>query len=122
MSKTTGDASKIGGEIEYGDKSMWYNKLEVTDLSNKKIVWKTVDVQGGMPGVEDWLKTEMSFELEEKQLERLQGKRVTVVLFKHFNLPENFEGTKMYAEMNWHWAVILLGLKNVAEGKPGMPM
>ena len=66
MSKTTGDASKIGGEIEYGDKSMWYNKLEVTDLSNKKIVWKTVDVQGGMPGVEDWLKTEMSFELEEK--------------------------------------------------------
>ena len=96
--------------------------MVVKEISEDNVSWDVVESSGKMEGSELWKGTKISFELEEKQLERLEGKTVTVLMFKHEGFKEGFDDTKQFAEINWHWAFFLLSLKNVAEGKPGMSM
>ena len=67
-----------------------------------------------------WIGTTNEFELEEKKLERLGGKTVIILLFKHAGWPKGSGDTKAFAECNWYWGYLLLSLKNVCEGKEGM--
>jgi uncharacterized protein YndB with AHSA1/START domain len=122
MKESKGSSNEEGGEIEFGNKEMWYHKMNVSTLKGDNIVWDVVECDGKMPGVETWMNTKISFELEEKQLERLEGKTVTIVLFKHDGFDDSFAETKQFAEINWHWGYLLLSLKNVCEGKEGMAM
>ncbi|MDO8508667.1 MAG: SRPBCC domain-containing protein [Nanoarchaeota archaeon] len=123
MKDSRGTPEEVNGEIEFGDKSTYYNKMKViSHEKDKKVVWQVLESVGPMPEAEAWNKTTIEIELEEKQLARLGGKTATIVLFKHSGFPQGSEDTKPFAEANFYWAYSLLGLKNVAEGKEGFPM
>ena len=123
MKDARGKPEMPGGEIEFGDKSSYYNKVKVISTQeNKKVVWKVLESVGAYPEAKLWNSTTIEFELEEKQLARLGGKTATVVLFKHDGWPKESEDTKPLAEANFYWAYSLIGLKNVSEGKTGTPM
>ena len=47
-----------------------------------------------------WIGTTNEFELEEKKLERLGGKTVTILLFKRVGWPKGSGDTKAFAECN----------------------
>ena len=121
---TKGTSDKIGSEVEFGDKKMWYNKMRVVALEkNKKVVWEVLESEGPMPEGKLWNGTEIIFNLQEKQLERLKGKTCTVLRFNHTNWRNiGKQNEDFLAECNWYWGMFLLSLKNVAEGKPGMAM
>ena len=122
MKDSRGHPDKLHGEVEFGDKEIYYNKVRVKSLEhNKKVIWEVLETAGS-PEAKLWDKTMIEFELEEKQLARLGGKTATVVLFKHEGWPTGSDDTRAFAEANFYWAYSLLGLKNVSEGKPGLPM
>jgi uncharacterized protein YndB with AHSA1/START domain len=121
--KESHGSPEINGELEFGDKSTWYNKMKVSNLEeNKKVSWNVLESIGPTDDSKLWNGTKISFELEEKQLPRLKGKTATVVLFKHDGWPEGSDETKFFAEVNWHWASFTQGLKNASEGKEANPM
>jgi uncharacterized protein YndB with AHSA1/START domain len=123
MKDTRGNPEKTEGEIEFGNKEMWYLKVKVSEMEeNKKVTWDVLENVTASPDAKLWNGTNISFELEEKKLERLGGKTATVVLFKHDGLPEGALDTKHFAEVNWHWAFFTSGMKNVAEGREGFAM
>ena len=123
MKDSIGHADKVDGEIEFGDKKRFYNKVKVTHLEkDKKIMWKILESISPNEDAKIWNNTTIEIDLEEKQLARLDGKTATVALFKHDGWPQGSEDTKSFAEANFYWALSLIGLKNVSEGKPGSPM
>jgi len=121
--KDSRGSPELNGELEFGKKEMFYNKMKVTKSEdNKHIEWEILESIGPTEDSKIWNGTKVSFELEEKQLARLDGKTATVVLFKHDDWPQGSEDTKFFAEVNWHWAFFTQGLKNVAEGREGNAM
>jgi|SRR3989344_1519915 len=122
-----GTPDKIGGEIEFGDKKTWYNKIRIVALEKEeKVVWTITESKGMTDDAKSWIGTEVVFNLQEKKLERLKGKTCTILRFNHTKWSEKIKSHKNYedflAECNWYWGMFLLSLKNVAEGKPGMAM
>ncbi len=123
MKDSRGNPNEPDGEVEFGDKKYYYNKVKVKSMeNNKKVVWEILESVGPTPESKVWNGTIIEFELEEKKLARLGGKIATVVLFKHDGWPAGSEDQRFFAEANFYWAYSLLGLKNVSEGKPGFPM
>ena len=44
MKASSGNSDQVDGEIEFGDKSMFYNKMNVKELDeNKKVIWEVLD-------------------------------------------------------------------------------
>lgn len=81
--------------------------FEVTKLvENKTVQWKH---SGSMP--EEWMGSEISFELQE-QAEQ------TMVRFTHYNWQE---ATDFMAHCSTKWAVFLLSLKEALETGEGKP-
>jgi uncharacterized protein YndB with AHSA1/START domain len=104
----------------YGE-SEFYNVMEVVELEEgKKVVWKVLENKSPTDEGEVWIGTTIEFDLEEKPLERLQGKTVTLLRFKH----KNWKGEEddFYADCNFHWAYFLTSLKNYLEKGKGAPM
>lgn len=124
MKDTRGKPNKVNGEIECGQKEYFYNKFKVLKLEeNKKVAWEVLESFSGSPGFEVWNGTKVEFKLEEKQLERLKGKTVTILNFKHSGWPQDSDNTKIFAECNFYWAAFsLTNLKNICEGKPALVM
>ena len=123
MEDSRGNPGEVGGEIEFGEKSSYYNKVKVKLLEpQKKVIWEVLETEGSNPESKVWNGTLIEFELEEKKLVRLGGKIATVTLFKHDGWPAGSEDNRFFAEANFYWAYSLLSLKNISEGKPGLPM
>ena len=123
MKESRGEAGKLHGELEFGQKESFYNKVKVSELEeNKKVVWEVLESIGPTEDSKKWIGTRIEFDLEEKKLERLGGKTATIVLFKHGEWPSGSENTKFFAECNWHWAFFTSSLKDVAEGHDGKSM
>jgi len=119
---TLGQPDSIGGKIQFGDQG-FNHKVEVKVLEeNRKVVWEIFELNSPNTEWKIWEGTTNEFVLEEKQLERLGGKTVTILLFKHDGWPEGSQDTKIFAECNWFWGFLLFSLKNVCEGKEGMPI
>jgi uncharacterized protein YndB with AHSA1/START domain len=122
VKKSSGNP-EVGGELEFGDKSMFYNKMKVKFLEeNKKVVWEVIESIGPTEDSKLWDGTTIEFDLEEKKLARLDNKDATIVLFKHDGWPDSSQDSKFFAEVNWHWAFFTLSLKNAVEGKEVSPM
>ena len=124
FSKNTSIEGKgIGSKIKMGF-GPGYHIMEVIELvEGKKVVWKVIESKGPNDEMDEemkaWDDTLITFNLEEKKLERLKGKTVTVLHFKHEDLPRE---DAYFADCNYHWAYFLTSLKNVAEGKKGTAM
>jgi activator of HSP90 ATPase len=120
---TSGEGNVVGGKIkiEFGP---GFHIFEVIELEeNKKVVWKVVESKGPNDQMHEqmkiWDDTIITYNLVEKQLERLEGKTVTVMHFEHDGFPD--EGD-FFADCNFHWAYFLHSLKNLLEGKEAWPM
>ena len=124
FSKSTSIEGKgVGSKIKFGF-GPGYQIMEVMELKeNKKVVWKVIESKGPNDEMHEqmkaWDDTLIIFDLEGKKLERLEGKEVTVLHFKHEDLPKE---DAYFADCNYYWASFLTSLKNVAEGKKGSVM
>jgi uncharacterized protein YndB with AHSA1/START domain len=100
-----------------------YHVFQVMENDDKKVVWKVIETKGPDEKIHNemkaWDDTIITFNLEEKKLERLKGKLVTILHFRHEGLPAE---DAFYADCNYHWGYFLHSLKNVAEGKKGWAM
>jgi uncharacterized protein YndB with AHSA1/START domain len=100
---TAGDA-KQGGTIDlhFGGPDMRI-VLAVDEVAPERVVWR------GLPGgPEEWVGTTMTFDLEEQDGE-------TVILFTHAGWREP---VPFQAHCSLKWAVYLMSLKSLVEGRP----
>lgn len=83
----------------------YFNKMKITKLAPKEILWKCVD------GDQEWIGTFVSFILEEKD-----GK--TILKFTHTNWATESD---FFGHCNYHWGRYLESLKILCETGTGKP-
>ena len=96
---------KIGGYAEFIFGNRYHNKMEITEfIKSKKMTWHCLE------GDPEWIGTDISFDLEEKD-------GYTLVRFTHVWR----EMTEFYAHCNFQWGKYLVSLKNYCETGNGSP-
>lgn len=96
----------VGGVIRFRFGTLGYFEMKVLEhKSARRVVWEV------LVGPEDWIGTEIIFELKKEG-------DFAVVLFKHTDWREQNEGMH---HCSTKWAVFLLSLKALAETGKGMP-
>lgn len=90
--------------FDFGDR--YHNEMKIIDLQpNKRVEWEC------LVGDKEWIGTNFSFELEEKDNE-------TVLRFAQSNWKEE---TDFFASCNFQWAYYLVSLKQYCETGTGTP-
>ena len=96
----------IGGTAEFIFGERYYNKMQITNLQNNKIVeWECLE------GDKEWIGTTFLFEIEEKD-------GSTILRFSHNNWKEE---TDFFASCNFNWGYYLNSLKQYCETGTGTP-
>jgi uncharacterized protein YndB with AHSA1/START domain len=84
----------------------YYNEMKITDLKENHFVEWVCE-----KGDKEWIGTEFTFELEEKNGE-------TILRFAHSNWEEE---TDFFASCNFQWAHYMKSLRQYCEDGKGMP-
>jgi uncharacterized protein YndB with AHSA1/START domain len=112
-SDTRGNGTRVGDTLQFFFRDGTFcQQFKVTALEPNRLVRWT----GLADGMEDWLGTEVSFELKPDTARPNVGQ--TYVRFRHSGWREK---TDFFAHCSTHWAIFLVSLKDLMETGKGQP-
>jgi len=98
-------STQEGGEIKFGFGPEYFKKMLVKQITNEKVVWEC------QKAVEEWIGTEISFQIESKG----DG---TILHFSHSNWKDY---SRMFSQCSFDWALFLRSLRKYCETGSGQP-